>query len=209
MLEDPRRGGEAQNIVDDRRLAEQARDRGQRRLDANLAALPLEAIEQRRLLAADIGAGAEPRFEIERAAGAEHARPEKACRPRPLDSARKDREGMRIFRSDVDVALRRADRERGDGHALDQEERVALHQHPVGEGPAVALVGVADHVFLLGLDPGRRPPFDARGKAGAAAPAQARGQNLLDRRLGPEAQRALEAPKTAMIAGNRRSTGDR
>ena len=51
---------------------------------------------------------------------------------------------------------------------------------------------------MLGLDPGGRSPFDARGKASAAAPAQARGQNLLDRRLGAEAQRALEAPQPAV-----------
>src|SRR5271165_3011712 len=83
VLEDPRRGGEAQDIIDDRRLAEQACDRRQRRLDANLAPLSLQAFEQRRLLAADIGAGAEPRLEIEGAAGAEHARSEKSRRPRP------------------------------------------------------------------------------------------------------------------------------
>ena len=105
---------------------------------------------------------------------------------------------MRIFGADIDVALRRANRERGNGHTLDQEERVTLHQHSIGEGAAVALVGVADDVFLLGVDPGRRPPFDAGRKAGAAAPAQTRGQNLLNRRLGTEAQHALEASKAAM-----------
>jgi hypothetical protein len=38
--------------------------------------------------------------------------------------------------------------EAGDGHALDQQERIAFHQHAVGEGAAVALVGVADDVLL-------------------------------------------------------------
>ena len=200
MLEDPRRRGEAQNIVDDRRLAKQTRDCGQRRLDANLAALPLQAIDSD-VSSPQILAPA-PSF-----ASRSNARPKPStlgprnpAGPRALDGARKDREGMRIFRSDVDVAFCCADRDRGDGHALDQKKRVPLHQHPVGEGPAVALVGVADHVFLLGGDPGRRPPFDARGKAGPAPTTQARAQDLLDGRLGPKVQRALEAPQPAMIA---------
>src|SRR6202453_593776 len=40
MLENPRRGRKAQHIVDDCRLAEEARNRGQRRLHADLPALP-------------------------------------------------------------------------------------------------------------------------------------------------------------------------
>jgi len=65
MLEDPGRRGEAQHIVDDGRLAEQTNDRGQGRLNADLPALPLKALQERRLFAADIGPSAEPRFEIE------------------------------------------------------------------------------------------------------------------------------------------------
>ena len=105
---------------------------------------------------------------------------------------------MRIFRAEIDVALGRADRERCDGHALDQEKRVALHQHPVGEGAAVALVGVAHDIFLIGLDSSGRPPFDPGREARAAAPSKPRGQNLLDRRFGSKAPRALEASKPAM-----------
>ena len=52
-----------------------------------------------------------------------------------------------------------------------KEERIALHQHAVGEGAAVALVGVADDIFLVGLDAGDRAPFDAGRETRAAAPA--------------------------------------
>ena len=58
-------------------------------------------------------------------------------------------DGVRIFRSGVDVALRRADREAGDRHALDQAERIALHQHAVGVGAGIALIGIADDVLAL------------------------------------------------------------
>ena len=87
---------------------------------------------------------------------------------------------MRIFRADVDVALGRPDRDAGDRHALDQEERIALHDHAVGEGAAVALVGVADDVFLLGRGLRDGAPFDAGRETGAAAAAQARLRDLFD-----------------------------
>ena len=107
---------------------------------------------------------------------------------------------MGIFGADIDVTLGRSHRDPGDRHAFDQEKRIALHQHPVGEGAAVAFVGVADDVPLVGLDAGGRAPFDAGRKACAAPPAQPGGQNLLDRRLRAKRQRALQAPQPAMAA---------
>ena len=56
---------------------------------------------------------------------------------------------MRIFGADIDVALGGADRDAGNRHAFDQHEGIAFHDHAVGEGAAVALVGIADDVFLL------------------------------------------------------------
>ena len=48
---------------------------GERRLGADLAALAFEALEQRGLLAADIGAGAGPHFHVEIEFRAGDARP--------------------------------------------------------------------------------------------------------------------------------------
>ncbi len=124
--------------------------------------------------------------------------PRQSARPRPLDRAGKDVESVRIFGADVDVAHRRAGRDGGDRHALDEEERVALHQHAVGEGAAVALVGVADDIFLIRLRPGDRAPLDPRRKAGAASSAQARRQNFLDRRFWAQRQGARE-PREAAV----------
>ena len=70
---------------------------------------------------------------------------------------------MRVFRADIDVALGVARGDAGDGHTLDQAERIAFHHHTVGEGAAVALVGVADDVFLRRLGLGDGAPFDAGG----------------------------------------------
>ena len=163
-LEDERHRRQAQHIVDHRRLAEQPDMRRQRRLGADLAALALDRIEQRGLLAADIGAGADPHLERERRDDVRR----RARSPRCIDA---DRE--RIFRADIDIAVLRADRVAGDRHALDQAEGIALHQHAVGEGAAVALVGVADDEFSSARRIEHGLPFDPGRKARAAAPAQA------------------------------------
>ena len=51
-------GRDRLDVVDDGRRRVEARDRRERRLRARLAALALERLEQRRLLAADVRAGA-------------------------------------------------------------------------------------------------------------------------------------------------------
>ena len=58
--------------------------------------------------------------------------------------------------------------------------RVAFHQHAVGEGAAIALIGVADDVFLVALGVLNCFPFDARREAGTAATTQAGDANLFN-----------------------------
>ena len=109
---------------------------------------------------------------------------------------------MRIFRADVDVALAGADRDAGDGHAFDHHEGIALHDHAVGEGAAVAFVGVADDVFLFGAGLRHGLPFYAGREAGAAAAAQpGRGDVGEDgvRRQRQRARQALVAVMGAVI----------
>ena len=57
--------------------------------------------------------------------------------------------GLRVLAADVEVALARAGRERGDRHRLDDRERVALEQDAVLERAGLRLVGVADEVVRL------------------------------------------------------------
>ena len=43
------------------------------------------------------------------------------------------------------------DRDAGNRHALDQHEGITLHDHAVGEGAAVALVGIAGLGLVAGV----------------------------------------------------------
>ena len=72
---------------------------GQRRLRAHLPAFALKAFEQRSLFAADIGAGAKPRLDVEGVARAEHLGAEEARRRGPARSRGKRRRRRADIRS--------------------------------------------------------------------------------------------------------------
>src|SRR6185369_10196212 len=69
------------HVVDDRGPSEQAADARERRLVARLAAVALDRVEQRGLLAADVRAGAAAQLYVEREAGPEHVGAEEAAGP--------------------------------------------------------------------------------------------------------------------------------
>ena len=190
-------GGEAQHVVDHRRLAEQPVVGGQRRLGADLPALALDRVEQRGFLAADIGSGTDADLERER----------RDERGRAADRFLHGADRKRIFRADIDVAIARAGSVTGDRHAFDQAIGVALHQHAVGEGAAVALVGVADDVLGRTGREQHGVPLDAGREAGAAAAAQARQLDGVDDRLGLHRARRGEpgpaAVRTVVIEAER------
>jgi hypothetical protein len=146
---------------------------GQRRFRPHDAALAFDAFEERSLLAADIGAGARPHFDVESIWRAGDTGAQQAPAPGGCDCRLHCFDRVRIFGADIDVALGRADGDARDDHALDQNEGVAFHDHAVRKCSAVALVGVADDVLLRRRGLCDRAPLDAGRKARAAAPAQA------------------------------------
>ena len=80
LAQDGRHRGEAQRVVDGGGRAVQAEVGRERRLEARLAGLALERLEQRRLLAADVGAGADEGVQVEVDAGAADVLAEQAGR---------------------------------------------------------------------------------------------------------------------------------
>src|SRR5262249_3160430 len=98
---DDRHARERQHVVDHGWLAEQADMGGQRRLGAALAALALEALEQRSLLAADIGAGPGSHLHVEIEFRAGDTAPEHAALARLAHGDLHRLDGMGIFRADI------------------------------------------------------------------------------------------------------------
>ena len=171
---DERHVGQRLDVVDDGRLAEQPDLDRERRLVARLAALALDRLEERRLLAADVGAGAAPELDIEGEARAQDVVAEEARLAGANDRVGHARLGLGVFAADVEVALARAGREGRDRHRLDGRERVALEEDPVLERAGLGFVGVADEVVGLGgLARDRRPL--AAGREGGATAAQEAG----------------------------------
>src|SRR5206468_182115 len=91
-VDDVGQAGERLDVVDDRGAAEDAVDGRKGRLDARLASLSFQALDQAGLLAADVGAGSAVHVEVDRDPGAEDVLAEKALRvgliDRPIEDSR-------------------------------------------------------------------------------------------------------------------------
>src|SRR5262249_1564293 len=134
----------------------------------------------RGLLAADIGAGAVMEVEVEVPA---------------VDVALADQlgliglvdRGLQTFSfsdelaADVDVAGVRGHGGAGEEAALDEKMRIVPHDLAVLAGAGLGLVGIDDEIMRPVADLlGHERPFEAGREASAAAPALARGFDLVD-----------------------------
>ena len=154
-----RRGAHAQDqrdvdqrldVVHRRGLAEQAVLHGERRLVARLGPAALDRLEQRRLLADDVRAGADPELDVEGPAGAHDVVAEQPGRARLADRVLQSLARQRVLAAEVQVPARGADREPLDRHRLEQRERILLEDQPVLERAGLGLVGVAHDVARRG-----------------------------------------------------------
>ena len=156
---------------------------GIRRADAGLAALALDRVDQRRLLAADEGPGAQADFQVEIEARAEDVLAQQAPLAALLDRPLDPLDGHRIFGADVEEALLGADGEAADDHPLDHVQRIALQHAAVHERAGIALVGVADEVAGRVGGLGAHLPLLPGGISAAAAAAELRAGDFLDHPL--------------------------
>ena len=162
--------GVSLDVVEHRRLAEQALDRRERRTRPGLAPVALDACHQRRLLAADEGAGAQADLDIKIKAGVKDIFAQQTQRPGLLDGNLQPLHGDGVLSADVDIALLCPDGIPRDGHGLDDTVGVALQNGPVHKRAGVSLVGIAADVFdLAGARLGKAPFTPCREAAAAAA----------------------------------------
>ena len=178
--QDVRRDRDRLDVVDGRRAAIEAHVRRERRLQPRHALLAFEAFEQRRLLAADVGAGAMGDDDVEIPAV------DVVLADQPGLVGLVDRRLQRLALADVlaahvDEGGVRAHREGGDQAALDEKMRIVPHDLPVLAGAGLRLVGVDDEIVRPPIRLLRHErPFEAGREAGAAAAAQAGLLHLVD-----------------------------
>ncbi len=98
---------------------------------------------------------------------------EQAVTARDIQRRVKRGDRVGVFRARIYVAFRGTDGEAGDHHALDQYERIAFHQHPIGERAGVAFIRIADDELAFALRVSGGLPLDAGREACATATAQA------------------------------------
>ncbi len=147
VADDRRDVGVRLDVVDERRPVPQAGHRRIRRPRRRCSASALDRGDERRLLAAHEGPGAEPHIDLEGELRVQHRGAQVTLSGRVADGLADARDGKRVLGAAVDVAHAGADRVRRDGHALEDAVGIALQDAAVHECTRVALVGVADHVF--------------------------------------------------------------
>src|SRR5690606_12068690 len=190
--DDVRHGRDRLDVVDRRGHAEGADGRGERRLDAWLAAAALERVHEARLFTADVGARAAVQRDVDVDAGAEDVLAGQPGGVGVLDGAGQDLRRLEELAADVDVDVLRADRVSADQRALDELVRRPADQLAVLEGARLGLVRVDEQVVRLAVVLGHGAPLDAGREAGAAAAAQPALLDHLDDLIAAHAERLLE-----------------
>ena len=200
------------DVVDHGRLGEQPGDDRERRLVPRLAALALDRVEDRGLLAADVGARALADLDVEREPLAEDVLAEEPAEPRLGERLAEHVVRVGILAAEVDVAVLDVGRVGGDRHRLDQGERIALDDDAVLERAGLGLVGVADQVVRPCGLARHRLPLDAGREGGAAAAEQLRVLDLAEHGVGPDlhrpAKRGVAAVRAIVVEARRPHVAD-
>ena len=181
---DLRHVGKGLHVVFDGRGLIQTLDCRIRRTRTRLAAVALDRGHERGLLAAHERACAQADVQIEVEAGVEDVFTEQPVFARLLNGNLQTGNGDRILRTDIDIALGRADGIAGDRHGFNDGVRIALKNGAIHERTGVALVGVTDDILLRRLVRRGQRPLSAGREAAAASAAQTGVGDHLDDVLG-------------------------
>jgi hypothetical protein len=141
--------GDGLDVGDGRRASEETDGSGERRLQAGLSGLAFERLDERRLLAADVGAHAAVDVDVKVVAGAAGVLADEAGLVRLLDGALEDGGLVEELAADVDVGGGGVHGAASNEAALDELVGVLAHNLTVLAGAGLALVGVDDEVAGL------------------------------------------------------------
>lgn len=202
----PQDGGrhrDALDIVDRGRAAIKPRAGRERRLEARLALLALEALDLRGFLAADIGARAAMHEHVEIIAGTAGILADEAPGISLFDGGEEHLRLVDELAADVDVSRAGAHRETGDQRALDQLMRIVADDLAVLARARLGFVGIDDQearaAILAFL--GHEAPLHAGREARATATTQARGLHDVDDAVLPDLEQLLRIVPVAPLHG--------
>src|SRR5215216_427036 len=167
------------HIVDHCWLAKQTLSRGEGRLHTRETTLSLDRLKQRGLLATNVGASADAKFNIKGKAGAKNIVTQQVCCSGFVQCVFKNRQNIGVFCTDINVSLPRPDRIGGNGKPLNCTMRIIQQEDAVLKCTRLRLVRVADHILFSSRCFCRAFPFDSRWECRAAAPNQSAGFNLV------------------------------
>ena len=125
-----------------------------------LATKPLDAGEERRLFAADVGAGADAHLDLH--VGGD------SCRVQHLGGAAKPRPRLGKLGPDVHPGVGCPGDCGCDQEALEDGKRIAFHQHPILERARLRFVAVGDDVLGFSGCPSRTAPLGGHREGGTA-----------------------------------------
>ncbi len=171
---DGRHVAQGLDVVDAGGFAPDARNGREGGLGTGVGAPPFQGVDKRRLLAADVAAGAGVNEQLEIKARAQDVVAKQPRRLGFLDGTTQMDGGIHILAAQEDVAAVGLERPGRDDHPLDEQMGQLLHQQPVFPGVGFHLVGVAEQVTdVHALVLGHQAPLHPGGKARAAAPLEA------------------------------------
>ena len=174
MRDDPGDVSPGFDVVDSGRLAEQTGFRRERRTNVGHTTLPLDGAEQRRLLAADKGAGPLLDMDLEIERSPKDIFAEKAFFLGLGNGQIQAFDGEGIFGAAVDIGLIGPGGKSTDGHPFENRMGIAFQSGSVHERARVAFIGVADHILFVGLVAVCKTPFESGGEPSSAPTPEAR-----------------------------------
>lgn len=148
---DGRGDGDSLDVGDGGGASEKTDGGGERGLETGLAGLALEGLDERGLLATDVGSGTSVDVNIEIVAGSAGVLANEAVGVGLVDGSLEDGGLLDEFTSDVDVGGGRVHGSAGDEASLDELVWVLSHDLAVLASSRLALIGVDDEVTGLAV----------------------------------------------------------
>ncbi|MNH13092.1 hypothetical protein D3C79_726540 [compost metagenome] len=162
------------DVVDAGGLAPDTGNGGEGGFGPRVGAAPFQGVDERRLFATDVAAGAGVDEQLEVKARAQDVLAQQTGGLGLFHRAAQVDGGIHVLAAQEDVAAIGLEGPGTDDHPLDQQVGQLLHQQPILVGVRLHLVGVAEQVTdVHALVLGHQAPLHPGGEAGAATPLEA------------------------------------